>query len=586
MRHQILGVLIVMLLGGMAVWAAPDRQANLFELFLIEARDDLELLADEAYGEGVRPESWTFNFEVTSESFVGDLWYDHAVTAEKVFGPPGLPDNWFGATTANEELLARNVRHDLELTADEVFGSADLRPPEWNGAEPIYRCERTIQNLNRLLNTIYEERAETSLSVSNYCEALVFDLQSEVLNPILTDIPPFEGNQSQEIVLAARGDLERLANEVLGVNNRPGAWIGNIESASPNLAADLNSDLERLADIVLEGLSRPDGWSRFIPEAPAVSAINLRYNLEVLTDTSLGPSVRPNGWQGVDPLLRCQPVTQTQVYILGALFGFQVDAEQASGESFCAAADFTANNFAENPPQIDLDEVIEDAAGAAFQAESLNAFSFLDVGTTQYMGIMPRGTRFRAWYRNYQESTMMYVTGLDEDFGLFIDRRWTTLDPDIFARLPNLDGVAPLTFCEANWCNGPGPTPTPTGGALLRLHGDNQTAIPDQQSVEEVQEETGKTQVSWNHIRVTYLLDRPELNSVQVALEICIETTQVNCEPVTRVLDQTLGAERPVLSQFNGLNVYELPYGYTDQVVIEGPTLISPDVWISDPTIR
>jgi hypothetical protein len=52
------------------------------------------------------------------------------------------------------------------------------------------------------------------------------------------------------------------------------------------------------------------------------------------------------------------------------------------------------------------------------------------------------------------------------------------------------------------------------------------------------------------------------------------------------VFDNSISAEKQVLSQLNGLNVYEFPYGYTANLTIEGATLVSPDVWISDPTIR
>jgi hypothetical protein len=34
------------------------------------------------------------------------------------------------------------------------------------------------------------------------------------------------------------------------------------------------------------------------------------------------------------------------------------------------------------------------------------------------------------------------------------------------------------------------------------------------------------------------------------------------------------------------LNVYEFPYGYTPNLIVEGATLTSPDIWISDPSIR
>ena len=57
------------------------------------------------------------------------------------------------------------------------------------------------------------------------------------------------------------------------------------------------------------------------------------------------------------------------------------------------------------------------------------------------MGQMPLGTRFRAWYRNYNDSTMMFVSG--ENFALYIDRRFTTLPQDVFDRLPTLRRRSP-----------------------------------------------------------------------------------------------------------------------------------------------
>ncbi len=176
---------------------------------------------------------------------------------------------------------------------------------------------------------------------------------------------------------------------------------------------------------------------------------------------------------------------------------------------------------------------------------------------------------------------MMFVSG--DDFAVFIDRRWTTLTQDVYIRLPTTQGVKPLTFCDATWCNGPGPTPTPTGFGAIQalLNAGTPPAPPDVGQVS-----ANKTQVSWNNIRVTYLQDNTTARTAQVALEICTDTSQTNCEPVTSIFDNATGANKPVLSQYNGLNVYEFPYGYTSNLVIESATLFSPDVWISDPTIR
>jgi hypothetical protein len=197
------------------------------------------------------------------------------------------------------------------------------------------------------------------------------------------------------------------------------------------------------------------------------------------------------------------------------------------------------------------------------------------------MGVMPYDTEFRAWYRNYNTSTMMFVTG--EDFALFIDRRWTTMTEDAFRRLPTLEGKKPRTFCDASWCDGPGPTPTPTGDGPLVLLLPQSTPEPtrDTQNLQT----QGKALVGWNNIRVNYLLDRPG-GTVQVSLEICSDSTQTICEPVISVFDNTTGTLRPVISRFNGLNVYEFKYGYQTNFVIEGATRFSNDIWISDCTFR
>lgn len=586
MRRKLLAMIVigVAVFGTVIVWASPQQQANAYELFLLEARQDLERLGNESLGDGVRPANWTFNFEPGSETMLVDLWFDNELLAEEVFGAGVRPDGWFGATTTDPLLLSRNVRHDLELTADSIYGQRE-RPEDWNGAPPIYRCDRTLQNTVRLIEELYQRVPTTSDNTFDYCDALTTETIGTLLPPVFeTETLPDEGAGLQALTLAVRGDLERLANELLGVNTRPGAWVGNVDEQSLTLALDINTDLELLAGLSLGDDRRPDGWTRFISDSPALSYRTLRYNLELLSDATLGAGIRPNGWQGQNPLITCDIVTQGLVFIVERRYGFVVDETLGESPDFCRAIGFTANGFSENPPPPPDDDPIEDPNDAFFTAESRNAFSYLDVGTTQYMGIMPWGTEFRAWYRNYQESTMMFVTG--EGFGLYIDRRWTTMDPDVFARLPNLDGVRPLTFCDANWCNGPGPTPTPTGNALLavQLGGDATPRPPG--PVDAPGDQTGKTQVSWNNIRVTYLLDRLDAGVAQVTLEICAEPQQITCEPVTSVFDNNLGVPEAVVSQFNGLNVYELPYGYSSTFTIEGPTLISPDVWISDPTIR
>jgi hypothetical protein len=101
-----------------------------------------------------------------------------------------------------------------------------------------------------------------------------------------------------------------------------------------------------------------------------------------------------------------------------------------------------------------------------------------------------------------------------------------------------------------------------------------------------VQQQEGKQLVSWNNIRVNYLLDRLDVGLVQVTLEICSDPSQIACEPVVSVFDTNTNLFKPVVQTFSGLNVYELPYGYITNVIVEGNTRFSRDIWISDPTLR
>jgi hypothetical protein len=582
MRRMIGIAACVLALVTTVVWAAPTGQATLFQLFLLEARVDLERLADEAFGEEARPQTWTFNTDLESDKVAVDLWFDNEQLADEVFGDGQRPVEWFGATTPDPELLARNVRHDMELTADAVFTTGQ-RPQEWNGAPPIYRCDRTLQNLVRLLDRIYNVRPTTSQAAIGYCAVVAREIENELLPGVFERLPD---DELPGLVWALRGDLERLANELLGVNERPSGWIGNIEEDSPTLAADTSADLELLADAHLGAGVRPEEWNQFIPASIALSYRNLRFNLELLADLSLGEDVRPGGWQGEDPLTRCDTTTQALALLLERNFDYTVDPTFVTVEEFCSLTEFTVNNVAENPPRpvaeaADLPE--PEDVDTRYVGESNWAFSYLDVAALQYMGTMPQGVEFRAWYRNFGGSTMMFVSG--DNFALFVDHRFTTLPENVFRDLPTLEGVRPLTFCDARWCNGPGPTPTPTGaGALMALVvGATPPAPADVQEIERVE---GKVPVSWNNIRVTYLLDRLETGTVQVALEICAEPQQIACEPVTSVFDQATGTTKPVLSQYNGLNVYEFRYGFNDQVVVEGATRVASAIFLSDPTIR
>ncbi|MGB1285873.1 MAG: hypothetical protein ACPG7F_05005 [Aggregatilineales bacterium] len=550
--------------------------------YTVDARLDMELLADLAFGTGERPGTWTANVDVESQSLIADLWFDNEQLADELFGQGTRPEGWIGATTANAVLLLRNVRHDLELAANSRFG--EQRPDQWIGAAPLANCTQTTMNSLYVLETVYGFTSVTPDDSPVYCTLLEAELLSQ-FNSLLGEI---EIEDLPQQTLAVRGDLERLADEELGLGVRPAGWTDNKDAGSPTLTTDNYTDLELLADAINEKdllpvAQRPDNWLGAVSgTSPASTFINQRRDLERLADTALGIDIRPRGWQGADALLGCDAILQSFAQAAQENFEFVFTDTGLTGDLYCQELTFAVNNIVENPPFTGL---VDDSGEPLpeemrFVAESNIAFAYLDLTAIQYMGQMPAGTEFRAWYRNFGDSTMMFVSGID--FALYIDRRWTTLSEERFNGLPTLEGVKPLTFCDANWCNGPAPTPTPTGsGPLLEIAvASTPRATPDATGSLE-----GKQLVSWNNIRINYVLQRPEVGRAQVTLEICNEVSQITCEAVISVFDSNTGVAVPVISVFNNLNVYELPYGYNNNILIEGSTLYSRDVWLNDPAL-
>ena len=219
-----------------------------------------------------------------------------------------------------------------------------------------------------------------------------------------------------------RGDLERLADELLGLNTRPERYIGNRDMTAPNFAGDVRLDLELLADDRLGVGNRPPGWIGGTSNSPATSYLNLRHDLELLADVTLGINKRPTGWQGVNPIERCEPLVRSLAFLDQQAF-----------------TDFTRQRH--RPERARLLRAGQPSRSTRWSkirrsltwsprkqmmtASSNYAFSYLDVAATQYMGVMPAGTQFRALYRNYGDSNMMFVQG--DNFALYVDMRFTSL---------------------------------------------------------------------------------------------------------------------------------------------------------------
>lgn len=569
--------LVVGLLLFLTLISPTFSQAELSEL-ITNTRSDMEQLADRVFGVAERPEAWTGNQSSETTAIV-DLWFDNEQLADQIFGAGLRPDAWIGASSPNASLVARNVRHDLEFAADFYLGSKN-RPETWIGADLLLSCDQTLMNLAYMLDLYYDYKPVTPSSVLDYCASLAFEFEDKLADILLTQD---ESAGIDELIWSVRGDLERIADEVLGVNTRAGSWIGNKELGSPTMAADILADMNSLLDAQLGVGNRPEGWIGLIASSQTLSYRNLRHDVELMADVLIGEGQRPRGWQGEDPILRCEPNLQNLVLVVKQ--EYKLDPAEGivieNNAAFCSQLSAQANRYVENPPEAVIADAQEEA-DMRYRGVSRYAFTYLDQAATEYMGIMPAGTEFKAWYRNFAGSTLMFVSG--QDFALYIDRRWTTLAQNVFDTLPTHEGIDPLAFCDADWCNGPGPTPTPTGsGPLLDIISaatPPATLVPGQGLSGE-----DKLPVNWNHIRINYLLHRTDLGIAQVTLEICQEVAQITCEPVVSVFNAGTGTAVPVISQSGGFNVYEMPYGYSPNFIIEGPTLISNDIWLTDPTL-
>ncbi len=563
----------------------PVTPESDFGTFVINIRLDLELLADEYLGPGIRPAGWNGNADLTSASIVGDVWLDLELLADEVSGEPGArPVGWAGASSTTPVRIARNLRHDLEQLASLVFGKGE-RPEDWIGAPAIYSCDITAQNLIDTERRTFEFRSTTPPSVVNYCQAVAGEAIDALAGQGVTVT---EGNIPQ-LMENVRGDLERLADELNGLGVRPPGWRRTISLDTNEMSADLLNDLELLADQHLGENNRPPDWIGDLGLSPAIAVRNLRHDLELLAEYSLAGrdyladlGGRPYGWLGNqgfgDAFTFCDTATQGLVLLLQSYYRFEIPSiNAATQEGFCASLATAANSYAETDPERATEEELAGLVGASGKpiGQSDFAFAYLDVGALQFMGIMPRGIEFEAWYRNFGDSTMMYVVG--ENFAVYISYEWTTFPMEAFYRLPTLQGVIPETYCFAEWCAGPGPTPTPTGQAITPTPGgapgepppgfDNLVLVP------------------WNQIVIYYDQDKPETRSVLVRMELCARVG-AGCEPVTNVYDATTNLPLPTLNLIGAYPVFELPYGYSNRFLMVSQTYFANEVWVSDPTLR
>lgn len=258
-----------------------------------------------------------------------------------------------------------------------------------------------------------------------------------------------------QLLLAARDDLELLADQELGFGVRPQGWNGRVNRFDPQIALLTRLDLELLAGTLIAPDRRPSNWIGAVGSTPFAVARDVRHDLEILADLISSDDSRPVGWVGGDPLLRCSRATQTLINLLerGGVFRLQIPANDPD---FCKKAEIEVTVFTEQ-------QILGNAQiGELFTSDlfflspnnitSDIAIAFLDSGATIRVGVIPNGTPIQVIARSYADfSNMMLVSG--DGFELFIEYTNTNVTDRQFRNLPNIASLEVNTFCLTEWCS-------------------------------------------------------------------------------------------------------------------------------------
>lgn len=150
--------------------SAPPMLDSAVLPILVKARSDLEILANQQLG-SERPAGWSGSLDVNNPQLAILIRLDLELLMARLVGLESIPAGWFGAVPSTPYAIARDIRHDLELLSDVVIAPS-VRPPGWAGDDPIMRCDRSTQNLVRLLRRSYQFEPTVLPTSADYCQLL------------------------------------------------------------------------------------------------------------------------------------------------------------------------------------------------------------------------------------------------------------------------------------------------------------------------------------------------------------------------------------------------------------------------------
>ncbi len=573
-------VLICSLLSGSGLsLAAPSRQGDV-AMLLLAARTDLETLANDRLGEGIRPVVWTNSFDVRAESFALDLRLDLETLAGTLLGPDRRPADWFGAQAGAPWLVARDIRHDLEALADSQLGPG-VRPPLWIGGDPLMRCSRKEQAL-----ALWFQRTDLTYSLPaqqpgvDYCTLLAQQ------NTVFVNLAVQEQARSSGDL---RADLNALSRRIFRENVFPIGWTDGKDSLS------IRQDME-LLKVASSQVGNPvpeDRWygqQTFGTDWQIARAI--RHDLELLADAKLGVGVRPDGWTFFDPLIQCSEEVQAFALLLGKETSAE-DSIPPAAPDYCERVVLELSRFVEALAATSMpvaggsgQAAVSGAGGERPVATALgnlagvaaNPNAYLDHGARMRIGTIPRGTPFRALARSSAPgSKMMYVTG--EGFTVWVAWPFTSVTEAEYLSLPYADDLKyrlPQLLCFATFCTSLVRYGDPLGGEI-GIDGSVSTGYRGLDSPGRNLQE-----LPYSHVRLLFNQHFPEHYEAELRIEICPNAGNYNnCEPVLRLIENGQ-VVRPVRVE-NGYPVWRLHYNLHDPARLESRHYFVRGLWVSMP---
>lgn len=266
-------------------------------------------------------------------------------------------------------------------------------------------------------------------------------------------ISPIEPN-ALDLLTAARNDLDILASQNMGAD-RPLGWTANGDITNIQLPILIRLDLELLAGQLMGPDQRPEGWFGAVPSTAFAIARDIRHDLELLADKVNPPNVRPPGWIGSDPVMRCDRSVQTLVFVLERTSSYKLNIDVFDRE-FCRLAELQATAYAESnllPNNRVTNNGSQSSSSSGVQITSPYAVAFLDRFGRRATGSIPVGEQITPVARSYtQFSKMMLVRG--NGYEVFIDFSASNISIDQYAALPDVNSVGTQTSCSAGWCKG------------------------------------------------------------------------------------------------------------------------------------